>query len=313
MSEPAHPVPSPAPGSAVAQGAAPATSASLAASAGFSNQVVVITGAARGIGEAVTLEFMRQGAHVVALDRAWERGSNLHDQLLAHQGLALDCDITDETQVQAAYEQTLERFGTVHVLINNAALRQRDFFPDTGACTVLGTQDAQWEQMFKVNVVGQLKVLRRFMQPMLAQRRGSVINVSANGSLTHPAGLRETEALAPGVHQGNHPGLRNQPYDATKAALTSLSFYLAEEVRASGVAVNVMFPGPTRTTGSDHMAAGRERLGLAFELLEPAHVLPLCLMLAAQARMGVAAAALQITGRAFDAVAWNRAQAVVQR
>jgi NAD(P)-dependent dehydrogenase (short-subunit alcohol dehydrogenase family) len=219
-----------------------APAACESAAAGFQNQVIVITGAARGIGEALTLEFMRQGARVVALDLSWDSASSLRAQLLAHQGLALDCDITDETQVQAAYEQTLERFGTVHVLINNAALRQRDFFPATGACSVLGTQDLQWEQMFQVNVVGQLKVLRRFVQPMLAQRAGSVINVSANGSLTQPAGLHDTEALAPGVHQGNHPGLRNQPYDATKAAFTSLSFYLAEEVRASGVAVNVVFP-----------------------------------------------------------------------
>ncbi len=288
----------------------------------FQGQVVVITGAARGIGECLTLEFIRQGAHVVALDRSWELGSPLQARLRAGQHLALDCDITSDDQVQAALEATMQRFGAVHVLINNAAMRQRDFYPDSGACSVLQTQDTQWEQMFRVNVVGQLKVLRRFMQPMLAQRRGSVINVSANGSLTHPAPLtdadgasaaRETGSApnAAGVHQGNHPGPRNQPYDATKAALTSLSFYLAQEVREQQVAVNVVFPGPTRTTGSDDMVAGRERLGLGFELLAPAHVLPVCVLLAAQANPAVPAdgvAQRLITGRAFDVVAWNMAQ-----
>jgi NAD(P)-dependent dehydrogenase (short-subunit alcohol dehydrogenase family) len=273
------------------------------AALGLAGQVVVITGAARGIGEALTLEFMKRGAHVVALDRSWQSGSPLHAQLVAGGHLALACDITNDGQVQAAFEQTMQRFGAVHVLINNAALRQRDFFPLTGACTVLETQDAQWEQMFQVNVLGQLKVMRRFMQPMLAQRHGSVINVSANGSLT----INQSN----GVHVGNHPGLRNQPYDATKAALTSLSFYLAEEVREQQVAVNVIFPGPTRTTGSDAMAAGRESLGLGFDLLEPAHVLPLCLMLAGQARIGARAGAEPqrlISGRAFDVLAWNQAR-----
>jgi NAD(P)-dependent dehydrogenase (short-subunit alcohol dehydrogenase family) len=258
----------------------------------FHGKVVAITGAARGIGEALVREFIRQGAQVVALDRSWDGTSALHAEIVRAGSLALSCDITSDAQVDAAYAQAIGRFGRIDVLINNAAMRQRDFYPATGASAVLDTEDHHWERMYQVNVVGSLKVIRRFIQPMLRERTGSIINVSANGSLTHAAG--------PGVSTGNHPGLLNQPYDATKAAFTSLSFYLAEEVKASNVAVNIVFPGPTRTTGSEDMTQGRERLGLKMSLLDPSHVLPVCLFLAGET-------AATTTGRAFDVVPWNSA------
>ncbi len=259
----------------------------------FSGKVVAITGGARGIGEALTRAFLSRGARVAALDRRWDEQSPLYRDILEGGGLALACDITVDREIDAALVAVLDRFGTVDVLINNAAMRQRDFYPMTGASTVLDTQDEHWEQMFRVNVVGALKVIRRFIRPMLEQGSGSVINVSANGSLTHACG----EGLA----SGNHPHLLNQPYDATKAAFTNMSFYLADEVRHANVAVNVIFPGSTRTTGSDAMVEGREKLGLAAPLLEPDHVVPVSLMLAAQTAEGV-------TGRAFDVVPWNLVQ-----
>ena len=258
----------------------------------FDGRVVAITGAARGIGEALGRAFLARGALLVAMDRHWDAGSAWHAELQSAGALALDCDITDDAQVDAACDQALARFGRIDVLVNNAAMRQRDLYPVAGACAVLDTQDADWERMFRVNVVGTLKVTRRFIRPMLVQRRGSVINISANGSLTHVVGE--------GVSAGNHPGLLNQPYDASKAALTSLSFYLAEEVKGSNVAVNVVFPGATRTTGSHALTEGREALGLRMALLEAAHVLPVCLMLAD--------ADASLTGRAYDVVPWNLAR-----
>src|SRR5439155_10101256 len=140
--------------------------------------------------------------------------SSWHAELRAAGALILACDITADAELDAACDAALARFGRIDMLINNAAMRQRDLYPRAGACAVLDTDDADWERMFRVNVVGTLKVTRRFIRPMLAQRSGSVINISANGSLTH--------AVGEGVAIGNHPGLLNQPYDATKAALTSM-------------------------------------------------------------------------------------------
>jgi len=258
---------------------------------GLAGRVVVVTGAAAGIGAALCQGFVDRGAHLVALDRRWDEAAAATRRWREAGALVLAADITDDGALDAALAATLQRFGRVDVLVNNAAMRQRDLYPEAGACTVLDTEDAHWSRMFQVNVVGALKVTRRFIRPMLAQRRGSVVMVSANGSLTL--------AVAPGVAEGNHPGLLNQPYDATKAALTSLSFYLAAEVRPQGVAVNVVFPGPTRTTGSDALTPGREALGLKMDLLDAGHVLPLV--------MRLALAGADDSGRAYDVVPWNAA------
>jgi NAD(P)-dependent dehydrogenase (short-subunit alcohol dehydrogenase family) len=257
----------------------------------FSGKVVAISGAARGIGAAHVQEFLRRGAKVVALDRQWDVADPFHEALAKDAAaLALSCDITSQSDVDAAFAATIQKWGTVDVLLNNAAMRQRDFYPSNGASAVLDTEDWQWDKMFSVNVTGTLKLTRAFIRPMLGKRSGSVINISANGSVTIDEGG--------GAYSGSHPHLLNQPYDATKAALTSMSFYLAEEVKKHNVAVNVVFPGPTNTTGSVEMAEGRRKVGAPLStLLDPSHLFPVVLYLAAQTDGAV-------TGRAFDARRW---------
>jgi 1,1a-dihydroxy-1-hydro-9-fluorenone dehydrogenase len=148
--------------------------------------------------------------------------------------------------------------------------------------------------MFDVNVFGVLNVIRQFVRPMLEQRRGSIINISSGGSVGRAL---DTEA---GTWVGRNPAFRNQPYEASKAALTNMSFSLAEELKPSNIAVNVVFPAGTRTTGSDEMVAGRSALGIRVApLLRPEHVVPLVVHLAGQDASGV-------TGQAIDAVAWNQ-------
>ncbi len=256
------------------------------------DRVVVITGAARGIGEALTRAFLARGARVAAMDLRWDAGSELLGALKGSESLPLTADITQDDQVRNAFEQTLAAFGRVDVLINNAAMRQRDFYPVSGACAVLDTTDEQWDRMYRINTIGTLKVIRAFIRPMRERKSGHIINVSANGSLT-----REIE---PGVHIGNHPHLLNQPYEASKASLNSLAYYLAEEVRAENISVNTVYPGATLTTGSTDLVKGRTALGIAAPLSPPEHVVPVCLYLAGQPDAGV-------TGKGFDILPWNAA------
>jgi 1,1a-dihydroxy-1-hydro-9-fluorenone dehydrogenase len=246
-------------------------------------RVVVITGAARGMGRAYAHAFLERGARVVGIDRAWDAA--LPD------GLTLTTDVTSTSAIAHAFEQTMAKFGTVDVLINNAAMRQRDLYPPHGAAAVLDTHDTDWQRMFDANVFGVLKVIRQFVQPMLEKRRGSIVIVSSGGSVG--------QAVEAGVWAGRNPAFRNQPYDASKAALTNMSFSLADELKPHNVAVNVVFPGGTRTTGSDEMVAGRQALGIRVgALLRTEHVVPLVLHLASQDASGD-------TGKAFDAVQWN--------
>jgi NAD(P)-dependent dehydrogenase (short-subunit alcohol dehydrogenase family) len=261
--------------------------------ASLSELVVVITGAARGIGNAAAERFLAEGARVVALDRSWD-GAEAAATAMEGTGRALvtTADITDPDSVAASYAQTLDRFGQVDVLINNAACRQRYLFPPDGLATVLETTEADWNAMLGVNVLGSLNVTRKFVVPMLERGRGSIIVVGTRGSAL--------KQVAPGIWRGRHPESRNQPYDASKAALCSWSLYLAAELKDQGVAVNVVFPGPTFTTGSAEIAAGRRRSGIDEPpYLRPEHLTPLLTHLAGQTSAGE-------TGLVIDSLQWNR-------
>jgi short-subunit dehydrogenase len=127
---------------------------------------------------------------------------------------------------------------------------------------------------------------------MLERGRGSIIVVGTRGSAL--------QQVAPGIWRGRHPEYRNQPYDASKAALCSWSLYLAAELKDQGVAVNVVFPGPTFTTGSAEIAAGRRLSGIDERpYLRPEHLTPLLAHLAGQTSAGE-------TGLVIDSLQWNR-------
>ena len=258
---------------------------------GLASKVVVITGGARGMGAAYVRGFLAEGAKVVAADLSWDGVKAFRAEVEAAGGLPLVMDVTDNQDVEAAYAAVIDRFGTVDVLVNNAGMRQRNLYPPHGRVTTLETSDADWERMFAVNVFGALKVTRRFIQPMLERQRGSIINVCSSGILAHAHG---------GGYTALRPHSREMPYMASKAALATMCFYLADEVKAQNVAVNLILPGHTRTTGSDEQTRLRATMGAANapKMLVPEHVVPLVLYLASQD-------ASQITGKLFDVVQWN--------
>lgn len=137
--------------------------------------------------------------------------------------------------------------------------------------------------MFDVNVFGTLKVIRRFIQPMQESHRGSIVNISTGGSWV---ALR--------------PDSMEQPYMASKAALTNLSFYLANEVRKDNIAVNVVFPGHTASTGTEEQDAARQARGMSTkERVQPVHIVPVVLFLA-----GIDAS-YGLSGKAISATGWN--------
>jgi NAD(P)-dependent dehydrogenase (short-subunit alcohol dehydrogenase family) len=255
-------------------------------------RVVVITGAARGLGRAHTEGFLREGAAVVASDRSWSGAEEFRDQLNANSSaLVTEMDVRDQSQVDGAFEQVIKRFGTVDVLINNAGMRQRDLYPPTGRSTVLAGSVTDWERMYAVNVFGTLRVTQRFLAPMLERRRGSVVNVSSNGTVLNAAGK--------GVWSALRPNSREQPYMSSKSALLNMTLYLADEVREYNIAVNAFYPGHTRTTGSNEQEAARRAQGTRGPIpLEPEHAVPLMLFLARQDAGGE-------SGKVWDAVAWN--------
>ena len=210
--------------------------------------VVVITGAGRGMGAEYTHAFLQEGARVAALERSWQGEEAFREELDANElALTLNCDVSDDQQLDDAYAAVIERFGTVDVLINNAAFRTRDQQHEGAlGITILETVDADWERAFATNVIGAVKTIRRFVRPMIEKRWGSIINVSTTGSIPS--------------HELWRPWSREQPYMATKAALTNLSHYLADEIREHNVAVNVVFPpGRARRATTSGRRSGSPR------------------------------------------------------
>jgi NAD(P)-dependent dehydrogenase (short-subunit alcohol dehydrogenase family) len=198
-------------------------------------------------------------------------------------------DVTIDSHVHRVFEAAMRRFGTIDVLINNAGLRQRDLYPPHGSVTLLETAVGDWQRMFDTHVFGAVRVLKTFTPPLLEKRRGSIINIGSGG------------------WAGQARASREMPYKAAKAALANLTFYAAHELAPHNIAVNLLLPGHTRSTGSDEQEAARaalrarltpERPPVRLARVKPDHVVPLALFLAQQDASGV-------TGQEISALQWN--------
>jgi NAD(P)-dependent dehydrogenase (short-subunit alcohol dehydrogenase family) len=260
----------------------------------ISGLVVLVTGAARGMGREYVRGFLKEGAKVIATDTSWTPsgvsgdGFDFREELKGEPNVLLErMDITIDSHIKRVYHAAIARFGTVDVILNNAGLRARDLYPPIGNCAIIETELGDWWRMFDTHVFGTFRVIKAFVQPMIAQKRGSIINVCSGG--------------------GGGTSLE-RPYQPAKAAEVVMTMFLANELKPYNIAANVLFPGFTRTTGTDEQTAAREEVwarnnpGKPYPVrrLRPDSVVPLALHLAEQDGIGV-------TGETFNVLAWNQA------
>ncbi|MGH9298576.1 MAG: SDR family NAD(P)-dependent oxidoreductase, partial [Acidimicrobiales bacterium] len=200
----------------------------------LADRVVVVTGGARGLGRVMAEGLLRAGARVVCADKTWDGAEEFQSSLnSSDRSLAIGMDVTDNEAVEAGLASVLEKFATIDVLVNNAGLVSETWFAPNGHVATLDTTDHDWEAMFGVNVFGTVKVIQRFITPMLEKGNGSILNIVSSGVLSTSIG---------GGFFGARPWSVEMPYQATKAALTALTFYLAQETRGDGVRVNALMP-----------------------------------------------------------------------
>ncbi len=178
----------------------------------------VITGSSTGFGRLLAEEVLKAGENVVVTARKVEQVADLEEKYPGH-AVALALDVTKQDQVDAAVAKTLERFGRVDVLVNNAG------YGVIGALEEVA--DAELEPMYATNVFGLLRVTRAFLPQFRKQRSGHILNVSSIGGLTASPGW--------GIYQ------------SSKFAVEGLSEALAQEVAALGIHVTIIEPGPFRT------------------------------------------------------------------
>ena len=191
------------------------------------DQIVLITGASSGIGEACARVFAQAGAKLILAARRQERLEQLADQLsktYACELHLLPLDVSDRTQVQATLESLPLPWQEVDILINNAGLSR-------GLDKVHEASIQDWEEMIDTNIKGLLYMTRSLVPGMVSRGRGHVINIgSIAGHQTYPGG---------------------SVYCATKAAVKSISEGLKQDLLGTPVRVSSVDPGMVETDFSN--------------------------------------------------------------
>jgi 3-oxoacyl-[acyl-carrier protein] reductase len=184
----------------------------------LTDQTIIVTGAATGIGQAFALGAAAQGAHVVVADM--HAADETLDLIAQAGGRATYArvDVSDETSVRAMAETALQATGRIDGLVNNAA-----YFREVKLTPFEELDSAQWDRIFQVNVKGVWLCCKAVMPAMRARGSGSIVNIA---SVVAVAG---------------QPGYLH--YVATKGAVLSMTKGLAKECGKDGVRVNVIAPG----------------------------------------------------------------------
>ena len=188
----------------------------------LTGKVALVTGASRGIGEAVAKGLARQGASVVLCSRKQEGVDAVAEAIRAEGGTALPiaCHVGKSDQVDALFARLQAECGRLDVLVNNAATN-----PYFGP--IIAASEAAYDKTFEVNCKGYFLVAQRAAQFMVNQNGGSIINIAS------------IEGLSPSPMMG--------VYSMTKAAVIMLTKALARELGGSNVRCNCVCPGLTET------------------------------------------------------------------
>lgn len=194
--------------------------------------VAIVTGASRGLGRAIANEFAAEGAKVAVSARhdsptglpgtAEETAADIRSR--GGKALGLVCDVTNVDEVMAMVGRTIDVYGRVDVLVNNAGIMVLGE-------TLMDIEPEKWDRSMAANLRGPYLCCRAVLPTMIEQRRGSIINIGSRMGSDHEQGG--------GVL-----------YSAAKAAVHMFSLCLADEVREYNVAVNILSPGALRTEGS---------------------------------------------------------------
>jgi 3-oxoacyl-[acyl-carrier protein] reductase len=244
----------------------------------FKDEVAVVTGAARGIGRAIALAFVGEGAKVVLVDIDGEPLERLQEEIVNRGGqvLPVPCDISKSSAVGEMVNRVLGTFGRMDILVNNAGIIRRG--------TIETMTEEDWDRVIAINLKGTFNCCRAVVAPMKRQGGGNIVNVSSI------AGKMGDITSAPG-------------YGPSKAGGDALMKTLARQLAPYGIRVNAVAPHAIETEMSAQWSEERRREIIASiplgRLGKPEDVAQAVLFLASGAASFITGEILDVNGGAL--------------
>ena len=186
--------------------------------ADLSGKVAIVTGAGGGMGRAIALRLASGGARIFANDLSLDAASRTASEVVeqGREAHASAGDVGDSRDVGRMVEEALERFGAIHVLVNNAGVLR--------PTPVVDIEEDEWDLIIRVNLKGAYLCSRAVLPTMRKQGWGRIVNLSSTAG-------RSTSTIG-GAH-----------YTASKAGMLGFSRHLAREMASEGITVNAVCPG----------------------------------------------------------------------
>ena len=189
------------------------------------DKVALVTGASQGIGRETALALAQAGAKVAVFARTEEKLTTLVADIVAGGGeaLAIKMDVADADQIKSGFKQSLEKFGRLDILVNNAAITRDGL--------ALRMKPEDWDAVIRTNLTGAHLCIQQALSPMMRARTGRIINIASV------------------VAQMGNAGQAN--YVAAKAGLVGLTKAIAIEIASRNITVNAVAPGFIATPMTD--------------------------------------------------------------
>jgi 3-oxoacyl-[acyl-carrier protein] reductase len=233
--------------------------------------VCIVTGASGGLGRELALRFSQEGARVALMARTESKLREVADEAPG-ETLVLPSDLRDADAVEDAIEQTVETFGGIDTLVNNAGVGQLSLRDQPQRIHNVSVDD--WQTILRTNLTGVFLLCRAVLPHMLAAGSGNVMNVTSGLS----------KQIVPGWG----------PYTSSKHGLKGLTKTLAVEYDGDGINANLLYPGGLVDTGFwDHLSETDDA-----QLLPPDVMNDAAVLLADQRPNG-------ITGKSMQASSWE--------